>query len=515
MRRCCAVALQLLLLTPSVAIAEGEETFPLLLTGDDHRYSPIVRYEPRKMLIEAPLSMRARLEGIGDYPVDLQRAGQRTTLHTGAFGNVQARVALKINTRRALIPFNLGAEYEHDLVTGPMGGKPEIEGDGLPNSEGLEHQLRKAYGRVSLGYYLHLMGGLMTSQWGMGLLSNDGAHTWEPGSAAFTDPRGGDRVVRVALSTGPLTRLGLFAAVGYDWIYADDVTLEDDDARQLITAFAIGRDRPHTLGVYVVWRTQEAPDGDTTDVTVVDLHGRTSFAPTPRLKLALEIESALVFGESGLGSSPEYPNKDVLQLGVALRASLGYREKVGGVIDFLYASGDENFDDDTQNAFKPDPNYEIGLLLYRHVMAGQTGRAPFNASDPNLVGTPNEDLDRFPTRASASNTIAFFPRVWWRPTVGVELYGGPLFTFTAVALADPLNIRLAGGVPRNSFNASPGRYLGTELDVGARFQALVAGTLLTLGAEGGALFPGSAFEGEDGQGMDAVLGGRVMVGYQF
>ena len=39
-----------------------------------------------------------------------------------------------------------------------------------------------------------------------------------------------------------------------------------------------------------------------------------------------------------------------------------------------------------QNAFRMDPNFEVGLLLFRHVLAAQTGRAPVTAGDPTLVG---------------------------------------------------------------------------------------------------------------------------------
>ena len=74
--------------------------------------------------------------------------------------------------------------------------------------------------------------------------------------------------------------------------------------------------------------------------------------------------------------------------------------------DFIYASGDQNFDDHQQNAIKIDPNFESGLLLFRHVLAAQTARGPITAGDPNLVGSPSENLDRFPTRRSISNTYS-------------------------------------------------------------------------------------------------------------
>ena len=245
-----------------------------------------------------------------------------------------------------------------------------------------------------------------------------------------------------------------------------------------------------------------------------DLYGRTSHRLGKRLQLTVELESALIIGETDLGSSPEFPQKDVLQLGVALRAGLS-AGSLGGVLDVLFASGDSNYDDGDQNNFKPDPNFEMGLLLYRQVLAGQTGRAPFTASDPELVGRPNEDLERFPTRGSATNTVALFPRAWWRPLAGLEVHGGPLVAFTPVSNADPLNSRVAGGVPRTALDGDPGGYLGTELDVGVRYQALLGGTLLMAGLEGGVLFPGSALAAADGSTLDPIYGGRFLLAYQL
>lgn len=499
----------------STVHAEQRESVARVLAGNAELYEPLVGVTIKGMRLEMPLSMVGRLEAINSYPVDVNRADDsQTKLETGPAGNIQARVGLSFNSKLALLPINLGADYEHDVITGPLGGEPDIEGEGLPNSQELEHQLRKATGRVSLGYFLHVTGGLTTSFWGLGLLANDGAHGWTPGSAYFGDPRGGDRVIRVALASGPITRLGISLALGYDWVLKDDSLLNEDEAKQAIGAFTIGRNLPTTLGFYAVYRTQDSTDGDTIEIAALDMHASTTHQLPAGLRLTVSVESALILGETSLASSVDYPEKDVFQLGAALRASLD-AGRFGGVLDLLYASGDSNFDDGQNNAFKPDPNYEMGLLLYRHVMAAQTGRATFTASDPELVGYPAEDLDRFPTRGSASNTVAIFPRGWWRPLKGLEVYGGPLFAFTANSNADPLNSKVAGGVPRNALDGDPGSYLGTEIDLGARFQGLISGTLLTAGIEGGVLFTSTALSDAQGSNPGPVFGGRLILAYQI
>lgn len=482
-----------------------------VLTGQQREYAPLLRLPFKGTALEAPASVGARLEGVTSYPADRNE----TALRTGAGTDLFARVGLSYNTKRALIPFNFGVDYEHDLITGSLSGEPELAGEGLPYARPIEHQLRKAKGRASLGYYLHLSGGLDTSQFGLGLLANDGAQSWTPGSARFSDPRGGDRVLRLAVASGPVTDLRLFAAFGHDWVQDDDTMTEGDSSRQFIGTFIVGRDLPTSLGFYAVRRYLESEGGDTLDVWAVDLFVRTSHDLPRRMRLTVALEAALIVGKTTLTSTTTFPENDVFQLGAALQANLEVGRRFGVALDLLYASGDSNFDDAQQNAFKPDPNYELGLLLYRNVMAGLTGRAFYTASDPHLSGYPTKGLERYPTHGSASNTVAFFPRAWVRLLAGLELYGGPLLAFTAAPLADPLNTKAAGGDPRNALDGDPGRYLGTELDVGARLRTLFGGTQLTTGLEAGLLFPGDALSKSDGSGMGPIFGSRLILAYQL
>ena len=157
----------------------------------------------------------------------------------------------------------------------------------------------------------------------------------------------------------------------------------------------------------------------------------------------------------------------------------------------------------------------MGLIVHRYVLAAQTARTPINASDPDLVAVPPEDLERFPTQGQITNTIAIFPRAWGRPLDGLELYGGPLLAFAERAPAEPFSSRLQGGEPTSALGGSTGRYLGTELDVGVRYRRLIAGSELTLGLEGGYFAPGNAFENESGDGMGAISAGRAMLQYRF
>lgn len=416
----------------------------------------------------------------------------------------------------------LHSELEADLPTGVVGPSQELEGEGYPGVGGADVELRKANGGISFDEYFRVDVGWQTSYWGMGLLANDGAHGWEPGSARFIDPRSGDRPFRVRAMTGPhRDALGLvvvfaFDVLSDDLLSDDDILLEGDHARQYIGAVRLG-DLQNYGGFYAVYRQQRTPaaafagvtDDRDTDVWVFDAHVHGELRSGEAF-LEVESEAAFVMGDTELAPSVDFPVHDVRQLGVAARINAGV-PWLGGVLDIFYASGDQNLDDDQQNAFRADPNYELGLLLFRQVLASQSARSQFTAGDPSLVGVPNENLERLPTRGSVTNTIAFFPRLRGRPIDGLELYGGPLFALAAVPLNDPLNTRSNGGQPSSSLGGVSGNFLGVELDLGVRYRVYLGGPELTLGVETGALKPGNALRDQQLERMDWVFGGRTML----
>lgn len=482
-----------------------------VIAGTHREYRPLARFEPRSALLQADFLLAGRAERVSAFSVD--REGTRH--NPGVTIAPMLRAGLRLDSGKLLAPVNVHVEYEHDLPTGFVAQRDGAEGQEMPGTQPIDHQLRKLYGRVSLGPYLHVGGGFMTNQFGLGLLANDGAQSsWTPGSARFADNRGGDRVLRGFLGTGPLTSLGITATVAFDQVEGDDVMLPGDSALQAIGTASIGYGKPWGAGVFVVHRWQDTAAGERTEVTVVDIAARYSRVLST-VSLSLEGELAIVAGDTTLAPTPELPKHDVLQIGAALRAAARF-QSAGGVVDFLYASGDGSPDDRTQTAFKADPNYEMGMLLYRHVLAAQTGRGAVTAADLGLVGVPSPGLERVPTRGSPTNTVAVFPRAYVRPVDGLEVYGGPLLAWSPAPLNDPLNTRtLGGGVPRNALGGDPGDFLGVELDLGVRYRMLFWGTELTVGVEGAGLLPGDAFVGADGTVMSGVFGGRALLQYRL
>jgi len=472
---------------------------------------PTLRFEQDNgSAIQAAILSAVTGETVTKFSVD----ADGNQLRNSAVVAPMLRLGLKADTGRRYDKLTLTAEYEHDVVTGAFNDDASISGTGLPSSRGVHNELRKAYARVAYNKQLFAGAGLMTSHWGLGLVANDGTRRWTPGSARFVDPRSGDRVLRGFAGIGLSRSLGMAVTLGADSVVGDDILLDGDDATQVVGALRLGVGKRHGGGVYVVRRSQNAANGSSFDVWAIDATARTSLrVGNGRLDLAGEVVS--IIGDTTLAPTMEYPVHDIRQFAAAARASYSM-DTWGTVVDALFATGDANFDNDTQTAFKVDPRYEMGLLMYRQVLAGHTGRGVATASNLDLVGMPSPDIERFATRGSASNTIAVFPRAWWRPASQLEFYGGPLIALAATDVADPFNSRINGGTPRNALDGNPGRYLGTEFDLGARWQRdMNGGRRLSVGVEGGVLVPGNALRDATGKSMGTVFGARLMLNYSM
>lgn len=462
--------------------------------------------QPRsyRLVLTARAAMRTEL--VSAFPVD--RDGNELDTAPGLLfqGRVGALIHHGQDPRRA----RWMAEFEADVRGTPT--SPDLEGAGLPYEQDATVELRRAYGRHALAPWLHLAAGAMTNHWGLGLVGNDGAHGWTPENARFADQVSGDRVARFATMIGPFPALGGVLVVGAaDYVLGDDVLL-DDNAVQAVGAVQVGVTAPVSGGLYVARRYQWTDMDYELDAWVVDAAFRAELPKraTGGLTVTLEGEGALITGETSLAPTMDYPVQDVLQLGGALRATVT-GARYGGVLDVLFASGDQNLYDDTQHGFRPDPNYDMGLLLYRVVLAGQSGRGAGTAGDPELVGYPAQGVDRIPTRGSATNTVAVFPRAVYRPAERTVVYGGPLLAFAPVHLTDPFASRIEGSHNLNALGGEAGHMLGIELDVGVRHQLDLGPARLSLGLEAGALLPGDAFTDASGDAMAPVWGGRVLL----
>ena len=334
-------------------------------------------------------SVQATSERVDGFAID--KDGTRYEPEPNLFS--RARVGLEYRYTFAQYIW-LDAGYEHDLYTGLVRGStdPNLESD--LNAEESFEEIRKAKLALRLGY-VQFGGGITTSHWGLGLLANDGAHGWTPTNALFADPRRGDRVLRGYTLIGPFSPAKIAVSFAYDSVLSDDVLVGDDDATQFIGALIVNPKAPRTGGVYVARRTQDNGESGETNVTAIDVHGKWTQEVGPRsapFTLTIETEIATILGETDLGPNPDFPQHDITQLGALTRVSLA-RKRWGTVLDVLYASGDQNLDDNVVNNFKADRNVFMGQILFPSMLTAISARAPVTASNPELVGKPAQDLE--------------------------------------------------------------------------------------------------------------------------
>ena len=435
--------------------------------------------------------------------------------NAGLHNYPRLRVGLTHDTSLLSDKLNLRLETEHDLELMDF------------DSNNITWRPRALYASFAWQKAFQLRLGLMTSQWGMGLLANNGLTDRDAQTDLFSDPRSGDRMVRamavipipaaqsVFVLSGDLMTSFQLGENGTHVVLGDDIMLPEDNAQQIVAAWKTNLGHTFQGGVYGVHRWQQSPNQSYLEITVADLFLSTKVNLTENWSLQAQSETAAVFGVTDLGSTPTYPEHDVFQIGSALSITINNKQ-LGFVLDGLWASGDQNFDDNVQNGFKTDINFNQGLLLHNRLLTDMTSQSVVTASNLSLTGVPAEDLNRFPNRGSITNNKSLFPKVWYKPVTGLKVYGGALLAWTDVPLADPFQTKMTGGMPSNAFKGSPGDWLGLEIDIGLQHHfSFSKWGGMDIGLEAAWLQPGDAFINTTGDSLNTILGSRAFVSFQL
>lgn len=468
------------------------------------------------MKLTVPSELRATGSYVSAFPID--RDGVES--ETGPYLDTRMRLGLRLERANACCPWGFKAVYTHELLTGTMVGRPEIAGEDLPHDYRHMQKWHEGYVEVSYQRWIRLSLGLQTNRWGLGLLANDSEHGAEFGSGRFSLPVHADQSLRAGLVVLPFYTTstkarGLAFVVAADrvWEDANARYLDDDEAYQGIGAVKWVLGQHDNVGAYVVRRLQKDSSGREVRVFALDAAGETKIALGPG-QVVGGFEVASIRGTTTRAPSFDYPRHSVAQLGAA--ATAGFElDDAGAWIDFVFASGDQNPFDEDQNAFFANRSFDVGFLMFEEMVGYHTGRSVQTASDPNFIGVPPEDVTQLASDTRVTNAIVISPRGSYRPLKWLETYGRPVFAWTAVPWTDPFNTNIAGGVARNSLNADPGRYYGTELDLGVRAVHSSRHYDLMTSLEGGVVFPGSAFVLPSGDNIDPVYGARLTARARF
>lgn len=352
--------------------------------------------------------------------------------------------------------------------------------------------------------------GQMGFTWGQGMLANDGNNVDRFGDMKFGDDGPGDIFERILFGTRPFKPLGgigedFIVAVGADVVFRDErLDLVASKGKDLgIQGIFVLRWQPENqdenyLGAYAVYRWQrEGDDGDIYDddtdlrVGVGDIAGQGVKYLRPDLQLIGGFEAVIIGGRTTVAWTNEYPEHKVLQGGIAGKAYIGDHEEWLAGFDFGYASGDANPADDRINNFTFDAGHTVGMVLFQAVNGWRTARSEILATNGELTGVPLNGTQFIPTRGAVTNAVYFHPKARYSFQEAFEIWGGPLFAFAPVDIADPYTTRLNGGTGTNSIGGDgSNRFYGSELDFGVRGRYEFKKAWFQAGVQFGVLLPG-------------------------
>jgi len=378
--------------------------------------------------------------------------------------------------------------------------------------------------------------GHQTSHWGMGLLANDGDH-----ATLFGDYRRGSIVERLLFATRPGgADHPLAIALGGDLVFEDskaDLVDDGDRALQAVLALRWTTDEAEA-GLYGVYRHPErdsvsinelTPYTEELDVWVVDL--------SARFNVPVVGNEAFVFGELEAmvigGSTTFVRNIELTQVGEEEEVqTFGGAAKLGTVryaedgehrwgdiaiaVEAGYASGDADPYDGVTRRMTFDQNHKVGLVLFNHVLGWKTARAATLASDRDIVNRPAPGAQLLPSEGGIFGASYLNPTVVVRPTHWLDLKGGVVIAQTTADLVDPYHFGALGDWRNYDGGEDENHDLGVELDLGADARIPLADwMMLNVGAEGGVLFPGGAFDDAAGTALPNQYLLNTKLGMQY
>ncbi len=309
--------------------------------------------------------------------------------------------------------------------------------------------------------------GLTTSNWGLGLVANDGAADPLFGRTDF-----GDRVFRLRYGTQPAEHWTLVVAA--DLVAADDSAelLDGQAAGQGVVALVYGARGPTTAGLYGVFRHQVEnafdPPGNErfTDVGVLDAYARVQ-RPLGKWSLDAAVEGAGIFGRTDRALS--YNARDALDVrsaGLVGRVvATDAKDRLGVHLRGGFATADGNPDDGASNAFTFDRDFDAGVVLFDEVQGALDAAAYAQLSDPAYSGQAPDGADALVSEGALRGATYVQPAVVLkaRPWLAVRL--GAVLAWSNAPIAQSFESFRNGGVPTNHLGVeTSGYFLGSEVD---------------------------------------------------
>ncbi len=422
-----------------------------------------------------------------DFPVD----AEGTTHGQTSVGDLRVRTGLNATLDTVLLKF------EADFFTGQAWGEPwgiatDID-ERHRDTVGVLNQDAFVPRELSLNTRLGDAGlqvGLTTSQWGLGLLSNNGA-----GDPLFGRTDFGDRVVRVAtqLPASELWSVGL----GGDMVVEDDSAIAADGQQAYQVFVAAQRvEGERELGVYAVNRNQREPSELTTQLGVLDVFVRVPVA-LGDWTLHLAGEGAGIVGRTDRATTYDAPDdQPVRTAGAVAQVALEAPSLVTAHLRGGLASGDDATDDKA-TGFTFDRDYDVGMVLFDEVLAGVDAATYALVDDPANAGQAPNGADGLVKEGAFGQAAYVQPAVQLEPVDGLDVRVGAMAAWATAPISQAFYTARNGGVPTTHHEtASTGRFLGTELDWALGYERSLKDWTPGVRVQGGHLFASADVAGD-------------------
>ncbi len=323
--------------------------------------------------------------------------------------------------------------------------------------------------------YFQLELGLTTSNWGLGMLANDGYR--EP---FFGQPEFGDRVVRARMTTKPSAESPWYFTAAFDRVLQDEVSVNASTqwTNQAIASVLWRRDDDQA-GIYgVVRRQDELLNYRSTRITVLDAFADLSLPIADEVNLLLAAEGAGISGKTNRFVT--YGSRDrlhVLSAGAVGVAMLGLRDdtiKLGASSGF--ATGDGDPSDDTLHDFSFDRNFDVGMVLFDEVMGG-IDVAHYNlVTNPEYSGQAPDGIEATVQEGAFKRATYLQPRLETHPLPWMRVRLGMLWAWSTAPVSHSFYTVRNGGTPVNQMNQPTSGYsLGSEFDWSVQVGPFVEG----------------------------------------
>lgn len=489
--------------------------------GQAQDQNPVVAPAPPTISLDgSEIELRSWLASVDVPELD----GPQDSPETALFSRLRA--AFELNRARLLL------RVEADLLTGQLWGDRAAS---IPAGADQRSVPRQDAWSPELGALLdprqlyvayttpvgQLRAGMQTSNWGLGLIANDGSRENE---RLFNQSYGGDRAMRLLFATTPLVGVeglswgkSFYAALGADVVWSDEFASFRDDDRAYQGVFSLFyRDEDTFGGVYMAYRSQTDRDGDKLDVLAIDAAFKTTRELGSRARLELGVEAALLTGTTSRAEPQDNSASklDISAIGAAAEASLIHTPSDAAITLLAgYASGEADSQDATLYRFRFDPNYKVGLVLFDHYLPAATRASYRRATDPALSCEPPKGVEGLINDGAVENAMYLNPQLTFGTLDGFMTGVGLLWARAASDPADAYLTLEQGGRPTGVRGASPvSRDLGLEVDLAFQYRrSLISDLILEVKGEFGILFPGEAFDDASGQSAPPIGAARGRV----